>query len=686
MKRLFQWVALATIGLLLFSCEKSDPSNNGGQSNIKELVEYSDLQRFEMSSSLSSVSIEGLSSNTDKVSKDQPRATLHFNGLDQSATTTLKAEDFGATKRQARWGVIYDGGQYYALNCDDAESTEPNDPINNTVFFRGTTTNNTIQDAEIRMYCRSLKNLKNVTKGFMVLEGEAGDEPNSTKQYFTSEKGTAPNHRLEPLMINEFQDDRHIPIMTKLENFAEIIRPLGSGNYVRLGPRGSLIGLSIKNSLSEDIIITHILVEKSGALDYSGYFDWGNPLGNTARFIPEYSTTSPTLEFPVYANETASDIGYTLAQNTTNLPCFYIWGFQNPNKLGKDFQVKIRYKTTASSGSSVTYPFAINAPNSILVSSTKQFDDGYAYNTVLTISPSNSVGGAANVNDWNYGGSLSNNSNPGPSVGGRTPLDYVAEEFAINKAGTGFVKNGNLPQTNVYADINDDEVGYYTFGDAKSLFEKPWLKNSKYFFPNVYHWKSIVPYYDPYHYYVIFDQKTSNTHAYRQEALVGEESVEDDAVYTTVQEGSLYVTYALRFRGTKWYSAWRYSYEGNEGNKKMIIKCVALKDTPNGNLLSLEQDIANPEFFTVNPCTIRTFLSYGYNHHYSHNNKEEIRLIGENGCHWSSSPFIINADPSIPPEGAVYMGFNIGHSCVLHHSQIDENIERYPVRPFVHLE
>ncbi len=621
MKRIFQLLALVSFGLAIGSCDKSEPVQHKGQGES-----LSELRAFEFSSSLHSVSIEPLSSNTDEAANEL-RATLHFHGSNTGATTTLKAEDFGAGKREARWGVIYDGDKHHAVNCEEAVSVEPTtSPVKNTVYFKETTTGNTIQDAGIKMYCRTLTTLKNITKGFMVLEGNGGSGADVTKQYF---RGTTdPNHRIEGLLTSNFQDDRHIPIMTKVEDFAEMTKPLGS-NSVKFAPRGSLIGLNIKNKTGNNIIITHILVQKSGALDYSGYFDWGNVVDDKASFTAEYTTTATILEFPVYQSKTATDLGYTIANNNTEVPCFFVWGFQNPNKVGEDFQVKFRYKTTGGY-ERTTEVFNIHAPNSKLVGGTKQFDDGYSYNAILTL------------NDW-------------------TPLDFVAEAPAINKAGNGFITNHNLPPyNNNVGNIQNTNVGYYTWDEAMALFDgsKPFLAD--YFLPNRYQWRSIIP-----RKMVIYTSDTRSKKTFTETAQVGETLAQDyTSEFITVDEGGIFVTYALRFKGTDWVSAWRYAY-ATTAKEKFVIKCLSLKDKPNVNSLDLEQDIVNPSLFTTNACSVRTFPMYGRLF-----DDGLIKGIGGVAAFWSSTPEG-NYDAWTPE----FFGY------VVYETRTGK-VDRHPVRPF----
>ncbi len=651
MIKLSRLVAIATLGLTLFSCDKSE--------SIKRNVEnkLSEPQCFEMSSSLGAVGLEELSNNTNELSPEELRATLHFKDVNSVATTTLKATAFGTGKREARWGVVYDGGKNYALNCEDAISAEPTDASavsKNTVFFKESSTVNTIKGAALKMYCRSLTSLSNITQGIMLLDGKAGIEPNSTKQYFKGE--TSPNHRIEGLIGNSFQDNRHIPIMTDVVPFVEMTKPLAK-TQVKFAPRGSLIGLSINNTTNEQMIITAIVVKKENALDFTGYFDWTNLETRTetqgtktvtrqlAKFTPEYETTEGTaLSFPVYSN---TAVGYTLAQNTQ--ACFYVWGYQNKDRKGSAFEVQIRYKTTPTGAEQTTRTFNVFAPNSKIETGVKQFDDSYSYNTILTVDDSNKAGGSNGL-DWKDGGVLPNGNNPNVpdpstaqcqdirsvSLNFTTPLDFVAEMPAINKAGTGFVQNHCLPHTNVVADIYDTEVGYYTFNQALALFDgtKPFLTN--YYLPSKEQWQSIVPYeYGPTG-KPVYLSHFGKTYQVIQNAQVGETPPQEyTSDYSSIRDsdGSL-AAYALRFKGTEWVSAWRYSYDRN--TKKMTVKCVPLKERPNDQVLSI---IAKPEFFINNACTIRVFPAYGFRYHrdYGDFSDSDVDSFGT-GIYWSSTP------------------------------------------------
>ncbi len=147
-----------------------------------------------MSSSLGTVGLETLSSNTDEASEEF-RASLHFKGLNSVATTTLKAEDFGkAGTLKAYWGVSYDGGSRYRIEaCKEDVSAEPenlNELTKSTVFFDGRKTS-TIEAKQVKMYSISQLELPNIQKGIMFLDGQPEED---TKQYFMKGK-CDPNER-----------------------------------------------------------------------------------------------------------------------------------------------------------------------------------------------------------------------------------------------------------------------------------------------------------------------------------------------------------------------------------------------------------------------------------------------------------------------------------------------------------
>ncbi len=401
-------------------------------------------------------------------------------------------------------------------------------------------------------------------------------------------------------MSDAFQEGRHIPIMTNLVDFKKIKAASSDNAQVKFRPQGSLIGLNLKNRTGEKMIVTAIIVNKGreSALEFGGYFDWskdGVDENGKAGFEAEYTHedgNAETLSFLVYK---VSQLGYELEDGNTDIPCFFVWGIQNKFKKGKPFLVQIRYKTTVNGTEQTTGTFKVYAPNS-KVERAKIFDEGYAYNTVLTIKKSNNQG------------------NGSVSLDFTTPLDFVAEAPAINKRGDAFVLNLDLPHTDLYEDIRDTEVGYYGWEQAKALFNQAWLKD-KYYLPSRYQWQSIAPNYNrkSLEKHIHFNKVKRKYHL-KEKAQVGETTPQEySSDYVTVSENGKFVTYALRFKGTEWESAWRYSLEGSESTKDLclLIKCVPLKNYPNASSLDLEQDIAKVDFFVDNKCSIRIFPTYG---------------------------------------------------------------------------
>ncbi len=348
-----------------------------------------------------------------------------------------------------------------------------------------------------------------------------------------------------------------------------------------------------------------------------GYFDLKQLVDGKPTFVGENGTGE--LAFPAEG---------TLADDEQ--ACFYVWGFQDASKKGEAFKVQIAYKTTASGSEERTRTFSVYAPKSKVTPSEKMFDDGYAYNVVLTVNATNKLGGTAA--DWNNGGMLFTRTvtfgGKSVSLGFTTPLDFVAEAPAINKAGDGFVLNHNLPANDVVANLQGNEVGYYNWADAKALFDanKPFLAN--YYLPTKEQWQSIFPFSIPLNYVSFQGEQT--TRVLQEIAQIGENPEEEySSEFITVDEDGKFVTYALRFKNTKWVSAWRYSYEGEGSNKKLLIKCVPLEGKSDVNLHSIKTSI----FFISNDSSVRTFPAYGY-----HNkSKENLTALFTGGFFWSRS-------------------------------------------------
>ncbi len=703
MKLNLRTLLFGLIGLLMFSCNKDIELNRNQE--IKE----GKTVHFQLKASISSIAMKPVvSTKLPTDTEDELRARLHYNGINKVATTELKFSDFGirmngnkaGDKINARWGVIrYQTNKYFALNCSNALSAYNGDPhtlTENTIVYRTGSNPKTIADDQVMMYCSSKQvgEIADIKEAWMCLDGVEGKNPNSqediTKQYFISEQdgraiNTDPNHRLEPVTLGQMQEDRHIPIMSKVESIANFQNTANNTKKVKLRPRGSLIALSIKNNIGTTMKITGIVVKREGPFDFSGYFDWSNtdPQGQ-ARFTPKYldSQTGTALVLPVY-DKGASTVGYDLA-NGSEPVCLFIWGFQREDKEGEAFQLQIRYKIEGQDEPITTRLFKVFPPKAKEANNNgkKLFEDGYAYSTILDVVSMNMKGGSKGT-DWSDGGSKPAEGIPIMEI---NPLTYVSKGYALNKAGNDFVSDSYSNDTNNnYYTYTDSDVGLFTWAEAMRQFgfEVPDSDNQnktfteqeisnfrqggtkvinhvRYHLPNRAEWQSILPYwisaevsaqnnpsvldgvtvenwgtkgedYKKYtyiqynsiigvqlvHYWTgkVVDEVRTNSDsplAYRtvqigRVRMTGDEYTSE---FITKKEGAVLVTYAKRFIGTPFESAWRYSYDDVAGNKMLHIQCLSLRW---GSNIDLRTIIARKEFFDNSTDVVtRYFSTYGY--------------------------------------------------------------------------
>ncbi len=224
-----------------------------------------------------------------------------------------------------------------------------------------------------------------------------------------------------------------------------------------------------------------------------------------------------------------------------------------------------------------------------------------------------------------------------------TPLDFVSE-FAVNKAGDGFVENHSIPKT---SDLESKKclVGFFTWDEAASNENKPVVAGvlgakelfaegkplaKDWFLPNQSQWQSIFPYYKGAK--IDFKRITYLDENVAEEAQIGlDESTKAiySSDYDAVEEpeaSNKFVVYAHRFKNTDWSSAWRYSWD--EAKKSVKVECVALK----GKSETIAT-IKTAEFFTKNKAVTRYFPCYGQIYNRANGNTD-INLSGEKGYYW----------------------------------------------------
>ncbi len=252
----------------------------------------------------------------------------------------------------------------------------------------------------------------------------------------------------------------------------------------------------------------------------------------------------------------------------------------------------------------------------------------------------------------------------------KTPLDFVSEAPAVNRAGDGFVPHHNFPEYKELKYHKNTDVGYYTWEKAQALFTKTFLAN--YYIPSKEQWLSIVPTSGSSSVITIHDWNgtPSPKSDIKQTAQVGEEPAQEyvsDFFYK--KEDGRNVTYAIRFKGTKWESAWRYTnswvrpeHEDRKRNR-LRIQCVPLQGKTGITL----EGISNPKFFTDNPCTVRTFLAYD---NLSSESSDYPHTYGDYGRYWSTTKLNDNSQEILRFSSA---------SASFHYASKTECV---PVRPF----
>ncbi len=390
----------------LYACNSEVPLED--ETNKESVLPTRTLSRFEMS---------GLVSDLD-FANDDLRANIGLEGEHKLPITIMELSKL-TTEVNARWGVKYKGNSYKGMNCSEAVDQLPeNFPSNNTIVFLADPQKKSISGASIKMLCVSSE-LKNVSQGWMCLDGVEGKGNNATKQYFMSKANTGsglvslntdPNDKLQAVYDLEdkrSQEDRHLPLMTSVLPIDEFSKPL-KDSKVRFSPRGSLFGLFVQNKTDQDIKLTHIVVKKDENFAYSGFFDWKNTkkIKNNlykASFTPAYPDelkNKTALIFPVYTKEKPNEIGCELPTSNQKSPCFYVWAYPNKGEIkNKPFRVQIRYQLKAYPNKQFTTgTFVINSKN-------KTFSDGKAYNVTLKIDKTNMIGGSTGE-DWLDGHTL----------------------------------------------------------------------------------------------------------------------------------------------------------------------------------------------------------------------------------------------------------------------------------------
>ncbi len=551
---------------------------------------------------------------------------------------------------QAHWGVLGDNQTPDEKSVPQANitTTKPTSmPTESTLFFKQST--NPQKKNEFNFYCPVSDELNDPI--FSPIDEKwayfaLGGKRSNDKRYLQFRGATSPNQKIVGIKNMEEQIARQLPLMTDVMPFNKI---LGDGkSKVKLKARGCLIGLCFVNKFRTPITVTEITVAKDNALYFEGEFDMQNSSGNTTINFKTSTQSGNNKEtkfegdnqsfiYPIYNGTTK---GYTLlpvigtfASKKANLPLFHLWGMPKTEGCWDRLLFQVKFKKGGVNFTSRM--FTVTLPDN------DPFKEGKSYRLPIVLDNTSITVGA---------GAFTNNHNP---------LDFVAK-YDVRKDGTDLVNHHTLPTTNVYADWCYYNAGLFNWDEANALFNAGTpLSNAGLVLPTKEQWQSIIPT------YVYFNSDEPEPHPSEAGFVIGTYTVPPGTTsdFISKAEGSSFVTYALRFKGTPWESAWRYSWEDTK--KVMIIECVGGLQNSGKTLAS----ISYPEFFSSNPATTkRVFSAYGS----SLSSLSIVLFLGNSGSRWSSTPYLSNHA----------WGIDFGRSRTRTNAYQYTNHETTAVRPF----
>ena len=196
------------------------------------------------------------------------------------------------------------------------------------------------------------------------------------------------------------------------------------------------------------------------------------------------------------------------------------------------------------------------------------------------------------------------------------PLAYLAE-YNVNPEGTDFVTTQAL-----------DVSGYFSYENAVKKFTNITIAGKKYHLPSKEEWMAIVPVASS------GDDYLSFTSPFRQNDVSETVVINGESISSTndYRGGSVSSNkaHALRFKGTKYVSAWR--YESMLLNDKRVLKITARPLDSKANKVTVD-DIAKPEFWESNTESdiVRILPASGSSSY------GKARWQGSDGFFWSSS-------------------------------------------------
>ncbi len=697
LKKYFVFVLLGTT--LLTACSKDEPKQKS-QSEQKE----KDEKRVVFKASINA-EVQPFTLLEYGADENEARAAITSRGYAVPSLDITKAE-LQDGSIQAHWGVLggsKDPNEESVLHANILPSVPATPPNVSSLFIK----KHIGSKNDLTFYCPVSSRLAPYTTKWAYFA--FGGKRSSDKRYLEFKGATSPNKKIVGIKNTEEQTARQLPLMTDVQAFdnllASMSNPLAHAPKTKFKPRGCLIGLCFVNKFDEDITITDIIAAKDNALYFEGKFDMQKDKDGYTDFKTSthsgnkqarFEGDNKSFTYPVYASNGATTKGYTLAKVNGSfndakdkLPLFHLWGM--PKEEGCSDRLRFQVKLKKGGQEFTTLMFDVTLPGN------NPFIEGRSYRLPILLNDNSLhklAGSGHNPLDFVAEYDLNRGTEPLGFGGSSKTITIGSKTYRLSQYmphPTAFRTSHDLPTVTDVTTPGQSEntIGYLTFDEAVFLFDhnKPaWLND--YVLPTVEQWNSIfklgyVAFFSRFDKGItpkflniqedhilsmIHDENITNEFEYSKDITVGSDVMKDvKSDYCIKLECPNYVTYALRFKDTKWESAWRYSFDKRK--KAVIIECIGgLQDS--GKTLAT---ISYPEFFSSNSVTTtRVFPAYG------------LRTPVSSSDYHSSSPTILGTSDygfywALPREFSpvgIYFGKTMIQKYPLHYNH------GFAIRPF----
>ena len=222
------------------------------------------------------------------------------------------------------------------------------------------------------------------------------------------------------------------------------------------------------------------------------------------------------------------------------------------------------------------------------------------------------------VLDWNEDAAIDYRDDDVRNAEFINPLAFVAESN-IDQTGNAFVADK-------YA---WDQPGFYNYDEAVEKFSHITIDGKKYHLPSWYEWRSIIPLYPT---YMPLDEAIDEKDVTDSQVMV------DGKMVVCVQDvkgaGDGAVCYALRYKGSKYQSAWRYSYGKVDGYKYPVMR-IKVRNVLNGVTID---NIADEAFWGKNNDSDieRVFTASGWD---ENDGVSASERAGKGSYFWSATTY-----------------------------------------------